>query len=144
MMLKIAMANRNSAETLVPTMPPNAFSESKRDVSAEAAKATPIDMQDHDGRVAERKEEANADRPLALLHELARDIIDRRDMIGVDRMPQAERIGEQRRAQQDRLIVQGDERPDPDENIAADQDGVDGDQTAAQIRAAFVRIWRYS
>ncbi len=136
-MLKIAMANRNSAETLVPMMPPTALNESKRDVSAAAAKATPIDMQHHDRRVAERKEEADADRTLALLHELAGDVVDRRDMVGVDRVAQAERIGQQRRAEQDRPSPEDDERPEPDENIAGDQDGVDGEQTAAQIRAAF-------
>ena len=119
--------------------PPTAFIESKRDVSAEAAKATPTDMSDHDGRMAERKEEADADRPLALLHQLARDVVDRRDMIGVDRVAQAEGIGEQRRAEQHRLVVQGDERPEPDENIAADQNGVDGDQPAAQISAALIQ-----
>ena len=44
MMLKIAMANRNRAETLVLITPPTSFIESKRDVNADAAKATPIDM----------------------------------------------------------------------------------------------------
>ena len=44
MMLKIAMANRNSAETLVPMTPPTAFNDSKCDVSAAAANATPIDI----------------------------------------------------------------------------------------------------
>ena len=136
-MLMKAMANRKSAEALVLTMPPTAFIESKRDVSADAAKATPIDMQHDHRRMAERKEEADADRALTLLHELAGDVVDRRDMVGVDRVAQAERIGKQRRSQQDRLTSQGDERPDPDENIAADQNGVDGDQPAAQISAAF-------
>ncbi len=60
-------------------------------------------------------------------------------MIGVDRVAQAERIGEQRRSEQDRLVAEGDERPEPDENIAADQNGVDGDQPAAQISAALIQ-----
>ena len=92
--------------------------------------------------MTERKEEADANRALALLHELAGDVVDRRDMVGVDRVPQAERIGEQRRSEQDRSIAQGDERPEPDENVAADQDGVDGDQPAAQIGAAFIQNFR--
>ena len=89
--------------------------------------------------MAERKEEADADRALALLHELARDVVDRRDMVGVDRVAQAERIGQQRRSEQDRLTAKGNERPEPDENIAADQNGVDGDQPAAQISAALIQ-----
>ena len=60
-------------------------------------------------------------------------------MIGVDRVAQAERIGKQRRSEQDRLITEGDERPEPDENIAADQDGIDSDQPAAQISAALIQ-----
>ena len=59
-------------------------------------------------------------------------------MIGVDRVAQAERIGEQRRSEQDRSVAQDDERPEPDENIAADQHGVDSDQPAAQISAALI------
>ena len=42
-MLTRAMANRNSAEALVLMMPPTAFIESKRDVSSDAANATPTD-----------------------------------------------------------------------------------------------------
>ena len=134
-----AMANRNSAEALVPMMPPTAFIESKRDVSCGRGERNADRQEDHDRRVAERKEEADADRALALLHELARDVVDRRDMIGVDRVAQAERIGEQRRSEQDRPIAEGDERPEPDENIAADQHGVDSDQPAAQIGAALIQ-----
>ena len=43
-MLMKAMANRNSADALVLMTPPTAFIESKRDVSADAANATPTDM----------------------------------------------------------------------------------------------------
>ena len=75
--------------------------------------------------MAEREEQPDADRTLALLHQLARDVVDRGDMIGVDRVAQAERIGEQGRAQQHRLTAQGHQRPEPDKNIAADQGGID-------------------
>ena len=64
--------------------------------------------------MSERKEEANADRTLTLLHELAGDVIDRRNMIGVHRVAQAERVGQQGRAKQNRPRVESDERPDPD------------------------------
>jgi hypothetical protein len=55
-----------------------------------------------------------------LLHQLAGNIVDRRDMVGVDRVAQAERVGKQRRPEQDRPIAQDGERPKPDENNAAD------------------------
>jgi hypothetical protein len=49
----------------------------------------------HDRGVAEREEEADCDRPLALLHQLAGDVVDRGDVIRVDRVPQSEAIGDQ-------------------------------------------------
>ncbi len=60
-------------------------------------------------------------------------------MIGVDRVPQAESIGEQRRAEHHRPVAQSDERPKPDENIAADQNGVNRNQPAPQIGAALIQ-----
>jgi hypothetical protein len=53
-------------------------------------------------------------------------------MICVNSVPQAECIGKQRRSEQDRPIAQSDERPEPSENIAADKNGIDGDQAATQ------------
>ena len=55
--------------------------------------------------MSQGKEEADADRPIALLNELARHIVDRRDMVGIDRMPQAEHIGQDRGAEQDGLFA---------------------------------------
>ena len=60
-------------------------------------------------------------------------------MIGVDRMAQAERIGEQSRAEQERPGMQREQRPQPDEDIAADQRGIDSNQSAAEIRATLIQ-----
>src|SRR5260221_3451018 len=58
------------------------------------------DRRQHDhGRMAEREVEAHRDRPPALLHELAGDVVDGGDVIGVDGMARAEAIGEHRRPQ---------------------------------------------
>ena len=46
---------------------------------------------DHDGRVAQREEEPGAQWPLAVGHQLPRHVVDRRDVIGVERVPQPER-----------------------------------------------------
>ena len=59
--------------------------------------------QDHDRRVAEREEEADEDRPLPVLHELADDIVDGGDVVGVDGVAQPEDVGEEGRAQQHRM-----------------------------------------
>jgi hypothetical protein len=50
--------------------------------------------------MTEGKQEADGDRALALLHQLARHIIDCGDMIGIDGVAQPKTVGEQRGAQQ--------------------------------------------
>ena len=49
--------------------------------------------QDHDGRVAQRKHKADGNRALALLHELARDVVDGRNVVGIHRVAQAKAVG---------------------------------------------------
>jgi hypothetical protein len=50
---------------------------------------------------------------LAGLHQLTGDVVDGGDVVGVHRMPQAERIGEQARPHQQRIVVKRDESPCP-------------------------------
>jgi hypothetical protein len=52
--------------------------------------------------MAQRKEEGDADGTFPLLHQLARHVVDGRNMIGIDGVAQPERVGEQRRRQQQR------------------------------------------
>ena len=47
---------------------------------------------EHDARVPEREEEADAQRPPALGHELARGVVDRRDVVGVEGVTHAQRV----------------------------------------------------
>ena len=94
------MTNRKSAETTVPITPPTALNASNCVCIAVAASAMARSRQDDDGRMAEREEQADADRALAFLHQLARDVVDGGDMVGVDRMAQPEHVGEQRGAEQ--------------------------------------------
>ena len=44
-------------------------------------------------RVAEREEEPHAERPLAVAHQLARRVVDRADVVGVEGVAHAERVG---------------------------------------------------
>ncbi len=81
--------------------------------------------------MAEREEEPDADRASALLHELARRIVDRGDMVGVDGVAQTERIGEEGRTEQDGVAVKGDEGPDPNRDIGGDEKGGKSDQATA-------------
>jgi len=66
------------------------------------------------------KKESDSYRPLAILHEPSRDVVDRGDVIGVDGMAQPERIGEQRRSQQQRMRCKEPERQAPRGGVEAD------------------------
>src|SRR6202011_2067868 len=48
---------------------------------------------EHDRRVSEREEETDAHRALALAHDLPRSVVNARDVIGVKRLAQPERVG---------------------------------------------------
>ena len=93
--------------------------------------------QNNDGRMAEREEQADRNRALAFLHQLARDVVDGGDMVGIDGMAQAETIGQQRRAQQQRKRPKSDESPGPGTKIGRDQQAVDADHLAADVGGVF-------
>ena len=44
--------------------------------------------------MTQREEEPDPERPLSLREELARAVVDRGQVVGVERVPQAERVGE--------------------------------------------------
>src|SRR5215813_3481194 len=91
--------------------------------------------------MSEREEQAGGQRLLAVLHELAGDVVDGRDVVGIDRVPQAEAIGQEARAEQHRMIMEYDESAGPDDHIGGDQEGTDGDDLARQawmVRACIV------
>ena len=55
--------------------------------------------EDNDGGMAQREEESDADRLLALLHQFSRYVVDCRDVIGIDGVAQAKAVGEKAEAQ---------------------------------------------
>ena len=59
-------------------------------------------------------------------------------MVGVDRVAQSECIGEEGRPKQDRVIVQGDEGPKPDQHIGANQQSVNADQALTKTGVALI------
>src|SRR5581483_5418765 len=85
------------------------------------------DEEDH-GRMAEAEEEPDADGPPALLQQLARGVVDRGDVIGVERVAQPERVREPAQAHEGRVcralreneapadrVQQHDDRSEPEE-----------------------------
>ncbi len=86
--------------------------------------------QHHHAGMAEREEESDADRALALLHQLARDVVDGGDMIGIDGMARAEAVGQQRGAEQDGITAKRGERPGPGEKIGRNEEEVEPGEPA--------------
>ena len=91
------ISSRNAPDTTGP-MSPVAWCRAEPPVGDRAAQ--PADAQDderaereHDARVPEREEEPDAQRALAVVHQLARRVVDRRDVVGVEGVAQAERVG---------------------------------------------------
>jgi hypothetical protein len=53
-------------------------------------------------------------------------------------MAQAERVGEERRTEQDRIVTQGDDGPEPHHDVGADEKRVKSKQAASNARVAFI------
>ena len=105
------MANRNSADTEVLMMPPMLLR--PIEVQGRGGQRDAGGRQDHHSGVAHGEEEAHGHRALALLHQLAGDVVDGRDVVGVHGVPQTEAVGQQRGAEQHRLMAKDQERPGP-------------------------------
>ena len=98
-----AISNRNVAETEVPITPPIAWNASRRSRIATVVVATASDASTTIVECPSEKYNPAATGRLAVAHQLAHDVIDRRDMIRVHRVPQSEHPREQRGPQQCRL-----------------------------------------
>ena len=96
---------------------------------------------DDDGGVTEREPETDGDRSLALLHQLARDVVDRRDVIRIDAVPHPEDIGQERRREQGRVAGEEIVRPGPDRDVRGNQEQVQHADLPPH-RAGQVRVGR--
>ncbi len=91
-----------------------------------------------DGGVAEGEHESDGDGALALLHELAGDVVDGGDVVGVDGVAEAEAVGEQRGTEQEGVVAEGDGGPEPGAGIEDEEEAVDADDFAAKISGCVV------
>ena len=139
MKLAAATRNRKTTETSVPIVPPIELERRRNGPRGVAGRERDRGgRDDHDGRMAEREEQADGDRPLALLHQLARHVVDGRDVVGIDGVAQPECVGQERGADQHRIIVKRDQRPDPGQHIGGDQHGIDAGDLAAKFGVLIV------
>src|SRR6516162_2027858 len=124
-MTKLAAAtrNRNNAEMSVPTVPPITLSISKRFCSAPVANAMATDAST---TTLEWPSEKNRPSPMGCLPSCIslRHVVDRRDVVSIDRVTKHKRVGEQRGADQNRIIVNRDQRRSPGQEIGGNQHGV--------------------
>ena len=118
-----AIRYRNAAETSVPKIPPNCsrLRVVVRDGAVDRflGDHDPDADRDHDRRVPERKPVPETERALALVHQLARGVIDRGDVIRVEGVAQTQRVREACDSDSQTLVVggddEGDEHTEPDD-----------------------------
>lgn len=80
---------------------------------------------DHNGRVSQREHEADSDRAVTFLYQLAGHVVDRGDMICINSVAKAEAAGQKGSSQQHRIAVERDQRPRPSRDIEHQQNAVD-------------------
>ena len=104
-----------------------------RDVADDPGRDRDEDRQaDHDRGVAQREEEPDADGSLAVLHELAGRVVDRRDVVGVDGVAETERVGQEGRREHDRVGGRARDRERPGDQVEDHEERVDRDDPVAQ------------
>ena len=131
MMLAIAMANRNNADTNVPTTPPKLLKASKRPCNSVVATAIATVSATTIVEWPSEKNRPTPTGPAAFLHQFAGHVVDRRDVIRVESVPEAKTIGERSRAEEDRIIVEGGNRPQPRGGVEDEQEGIDRNHSAS-------------
>src|ERR1700730_6261066 len=91
----------------------------------------------------QRKEKADSDRSLSLLHQLARHIVDRCNMVGIDRVTKPKAVRQHRGSNQDWLMDERNECPNPGRQIGDDENGIDcNNPTAKAEQLGFAVIGR--
>ncbi len=83
--------------------------------------------------MAEREHEPDRDRPFAFLHQLASDIVDGRNVVGVDGVAQAKAVSEERSPHQQRKMAKSESRPKPSGHIESKQNCINPDNFAAHV-----------
>src|ERR1700739_2602084 len=78
------------------------------------------------------KKKADSDRPLALLHQLARDVVDRGNVVGIDSVTKPEAVGQHGGSDQNRLPPERNESPDPGCQVGYNEQTVDSGDPASK------------
>ena len=108
-----AIASRNSADTAVPMSPPTSCHDARFALSAVAVAAIAIDASTTTVEWPSEKKRPVVDRTLAVLHQLSRHVVDRRDVVGVDGVAKAEAVRRAAPCQQQRVVAKRRRAPTP-------------------------------
>ncbi len=80
--------------------------------------------------MTQREKEANGDGTLVLLHQLAGDIVNGSNMIGIDGMAETVAPGKQRRSEEHGIVVKRQDRVEPTTYISCEQEEINTDYFA--------------
>jgi hypothetical protein len=83
--------------------------------------------------VAEREKQTDPHRAAAFPNQFAGHVVDRRDVIRVESVSQAKTIGARGGAEENRIIVEGDNCPQPCGGVEDEQERVDRDDSAPDV-----------
>ena len=81
--------------------------------------------------MAEREHQPQSHWPLTLVHQLVRDVVDRRDVVGVDRVAEAEAVDEERGSEQHGIMAERENCPSSGGDVDGEQQGVDADDATS-------------
>ena len=82
--------------------------------------------------MAQREEQADGDRPLVLLHQFPRHVVDGGDVVGVDGVAQAEAVGQKAQAQRRRIGIEQGQRQAPGSHVQPNEKEIDPEDSAPQ------------
>ena len=132
-MLATAMARRKREETRVADDAADIAVMVDVFLEAEGGGGDEEGAENDDRRVAEREHEADGDGALAFLHELAGDVVDCRDVVGVYGVAETEGVGEECGSQKDGETMKRGNGPQPCPGIDEDEQRIDADDFAADM-----------
>src|SRR5438067_13060955 len=89
--------------------------------------------------MAERKEEADADRPLAILEQLAGGVVDSRYVVGIEGVPQTEAVGQTTESNEGGVLAGRRQEQPPAGEVDEDDGGVEQGEADALAAVEVLR-----
>ena len=131
-----ANTNRNEAATKLRTVAPMSFHGANHkfeiQLQSERGQRDCERRQKHHAGMAKRKPETDTERTPAILDELARNVVDGGNVIGIDCVPHAEAIRKECGAKQSRMIATATKSPRPGGEVCDDQKSIEDNESTAR------------